>query len=199
MKKIFAFICICICLCGMAKTEPTMLRSVTEYLDADYPPFQLDMPALDAPDEYAYLGIDDRSAGEISFSDLTEKVLIFDVFSMYCPHCQADAPQVSRLYQLIEEEGLSDLIKVIGIANRNSFFEATIFKEKYDIPFPIIADKHLLLSKQLVRKPVGTPFYVVVYIDTDGYGHVFYTRAGSLGEPQRFLDILKKRLKITKG
>jgi peroxiredoxin len=195
VKKIFAFCCISLCLCAMAKSEPTMLRSVKEHLDADYPPFTVVLPALESAEEYAYLGLKGQE-GEVSFSDLSEKVVIFSVFSMYCPHCQKDAPRVNQLYEAIEQEGLSELIKIIGVANRNSFFEANLFKDKYAVPFPIIADKHLLLSKQLVKKQVGTPFYVVIYIDSDGMGYVFYTRSGSLGEPDDFLNSINSTLAI---
>jgi len=131
-----------------------------------------------------YLGLEDTDPFRIS--DLRAEVVLIEVFSMYCPHCQREAPTINQLYRQIEEAGLKDRIKLIGVGAGNSSFEVGIFQEKYDVPFPLIPDEDFTIHKRLGE--VRTPYFLGVRLGAGGNGEVIYSQLGGIGEPDRFLD-----------
>ena len=61
-----------------------------------------------------YLGLSD--ADRFQIPEIQAKVVIIEIFSMYCPHCQRAAPEVNKLYDLIEKDPkIKPVVKVIGI------------------------------------------------------------------------------------
>src|SRR5690606_15376258 len=98
---------------------------------------RLDAP--ESPNARAYLGLQD--AKTFSIGDIQTRILLIEVFSMYCPHCQREAPAVNTLYQQIIDRGdLADRIKIIGIGVGNSSFEVGVFQKTYNVPFPLFPD-----------------------------------------------------------
>jgi thiol-disulfide isomerase/thioredoxin len=98
-----------------------------------FPLIKLPMP--ENKYERRYLGL--SGAGSFRISQLKAKVVIIEIYSLYCPHCQAFAPEVNALYRMIEQiPGLQDQIKLIGIAAGNSPLEVTAFKEKHEVQAP---------------------------------------------------------------
>jgi len=47
----------------------------------------------------SYLGL--KSIGFFKIPQIKAKVVIIEIFSMYCPHCQREAPEINRLYSII--------------------------------------------------------------------------------------------------
>ena len=75
-----------------------------------------------------YLGI--KGEGTFSFPRSRHPVVIVEIFSMYCPHCQKEAPNVNDLYSKIQSnEKLKDKVKLVGIGVGNSPFEVDIFQK----------------------------------------------------------------------
>jgi len=167
-----------------------------KHQDQDYGAFTMSLPLLDNDDDYVYLGSPQRIGEELSFDDFKDTVLIFYIFSMYCMHCQNCAPAVNSLKEMIHEQNLDGMIKIIGIGNKNSEFETKVFREKFAATYPMIPDKERILSKQLIKKPIGTPFFVVVYIDDTGTGYVIHTRSLDLPDPAKFLNTINEKLNI---
>ena len=94
------------------------------------------LPTPKNTDERRYLGLSE--AGSFRISQLKAEVVIIEIYSLYCPHCQSFAPEVNALYQMIQQiPGLQDQIKLIGIAAGNSPLEVKAFKEKHEVPFPL--------------------------------------------------------------
>jgi len=89
----------------------------------------MELSAPDDPSERSYLGLsDDR---HFRIQDVKAAVVIIEIFSMYCPFCQREAPVVNRLYNKIEgNTSIKGKIKLIGIGAGNSSFEVGIFKKK---------------------------------------------------------------------
>jgi peroxiredoxin len=124
-------------------------------------------------------------------------VVIIEIFSMYCPFCQREAPEVNRLYGKIESTpGLKGKIKLLGIGAGNSSFEVEVFKKKYDIPFPLIPDNDFSIYNSLGK--VRTPYFIGVKINPDGTNRIIYSELGALKGADRFLDLILERSGIRK-
>jgi len=137
--------------------------------------------------EKNYLGV--SGSGNFNVTQINTSVLIIEVFSMYCPHCQRSAPLVNDLFQTIQ--GRTDLkqkIKMIGIGVGNSHYEVDLFKNKYGIPFPLFPDQNGSISTMLGVS--GTPTFIGAKINRDGTTERFYFTSGELNDAVDFLSEL---------
>ncbi len=149
-----------------------------------------------APAHRTYLGI--SGAESFTIPDIKAKVVIIEIFSMYCPHCQREAPSVNGLYRSIENSpDAQGRVKLIGIGAGNDAFEVDFFKNKYDIPFPLFTDEDYLVHEQL-GKP-NTPFFIAVKINDDGTHEVSYTQLGGFERAEGFLDLILKESGLKEG
>ncbi len=143
----------------------------------------------DAQDR-AYLGIKEKS-GQIPLENIKADILIIEIFSMYCPHCQKHAPVANELYQAIEgNKGLKDRIRMIGIGVGNSPYEVAIFKEKYSPPFPLFDDRNSAVVNAFGG--ILTPYYFALKMNKDSTFEVFYSKAGGYTDAGEFLDMIVK-------
>ena len=150
----------------------------------------MEFPAPDDPSERNYLGLSgDR---HFKIQDVKADVVIIEIFSMYCPFCQREAPAINRLYNKIENNAsISGKIKLIGIGAGNSSFEVGVFKKKYHVPFPLIPDNDFSIYNSLGK--VRTPYFIGVKINPDGTNQIIYSKLGALKGEDRFLDLILKR------
>ena len=151
--------------------------------------FELPAPSDDAARNY--LGI----SGEEPFtlSEITAPIVIVEIFNMYCPHCQKEAPQVNELYQLLKEDPkLDSRMKLIGIAMGNTPLEVDLFREKYSVLFPLFPDQDMAIGKAL--GVIATPTFVGLKANEDGTFHMFYSKSGRMGGVAEFLE---KMLSLT--
>jgi thiol-disulfide isomerase/thioredoxin len=147
------------------------------------PPVEVRIP--DDPALQRYLGV--SGSGLFSLNRIDADVVIVQILSMYCPHCQREAPVVNRVYEIVEKDPrLKGRIKVVGIGAGNSDFELGIFQKKYDIPFPLFEDQDFTIHEQLGE--VRTPYFFVVKAGAGDRREVVYSRLGGLGDPQKFVD-----------
>ena len=136
-----------------------------------------------------YLGLKNKES--FSFREINGEILIIEIFSMYCPHCQKDAPGVNELYELIEnDEKVTKRVKLIGIGAGNSAFEVGVFKKKYKIPFPLFADKDLAIHKELGS--VRTPYFIGICNQGKGENQIFFSQLAGFSGPKKFLDNILK-------
>lgn len=137
-----------------------------------------------------YLGLSGRGKS-FKVNQIKAKVAIIQIFSMYCPYCQAEAPNVNRLYASIEgNPAFKNKIKIMGIGAGNSQFETGIYKKKYAVEFPLISDGDFRLHKILGE--VRTPYFIAVTLDAKWPAKVIYSRLGALESNDVFLaDIVK--------
>jgi thiol-disulfide isomerase/thioredoxin len=149
----------------------------------------LTLPLPQRVDERDYLGI---SKGPFKLSQIGADVLIVEIFSMYCPYCQKEAPNVNALCRAIESRpGLKEKIKLIGIGAGNTAFEVDAFRKLYTVPFPLFQD-----AEYSVHKTVGevrTPYFFVIKKGKDASNRIVYSQVGSFGEPDAFLDLVLDR------
>jgi len=65
------------------------------------PDINIPVPLGNADKEY--LGLE--GGGFFQIPQIKARAVIIEIFSMYCPYCQREAPEVNRLYHLIENAG----------------------------------------------------------------------------------------------
>jgi len=119
---------------------------------ADKPPQKgetlpvINLPTPKSPAEKSYLGLSGEGAFKIP--QIKAKAVIIEIFSMYCPYCQKDAPGVNELYTLIDNDpDLKKKIKLIGIGAGNTPFEVGVYKKTYAVPFPLFPDQDFTIHK----------------------------------------------------
>jgi len=135
----------------------------------------------------SYLGL--KSIGLFKIPQIKAKVVIIEIFSMYCPYCQKEAPEVNRLYSIIERNAdLKDKIKLIGIGAGNSSFEVEVYKKKYNVPFPLFPDEEFSIHKCIGE--VRTPYFLGVKINDDGTHRIFYSQLGKFKGAEPFLELM---------
>jgi peroxiredoxin len=118
--------------------------------------------------------------------DSKTQVLIIQIFSMYCPYCQKDAPNMNRFFSLIENNpGLKGKIKILGIGVGNTQFEVDTFKKKYNVQFPLIPDADFTIHK--IVGEVRTPYFIVVKLNGPQKKEVVYSKLGGHENVEAFL------------
>jgi hypothetical protein len=146
-------------------------------------------PASDS--ERQYLGL----SKEVPFrlTQIKASVLMVEVFSMYCPICQAGAPEVNRLYTLIENDPkLRREVKIIGIGIGNTPYEVDVFRKKYGIAFPLVPDPESAIQK-VTEQTIRTPTFVVLGRKDSGPIGVLKVHVGRIGNIEDFLGSISGR------
>ena len=161
---------------GIAEIQPPQAGGVL-------PEILLPVPAVALHREY--LGL--NAGGTFTIPEIKADIVIIEIFSMYCPHCQREAPTVNDFYQKIQNDtSLKDRVKIIGIGVGNSDFEVNFFGKTYNIPFPLFADADFVIHKQIGE--VRTPYFIGIEI-TDAANHrVFYSQLGGPNDARQFLE-----------
>jgi thiol-disulfide isomerase/thioredoxin len=149
----------------------------------------MSLPIPKSPAEKSYLGL--SGEGFFKIPQIKAKVVIIEIYSMYCPYCQKDAPGVNELYSLIENDpDLKDKIKIIGIGAGNTPFEVGMYKKTYSVPFPLFPDQDFTIHKACGE--VRTPYFIVVKINEDGSHLIVHSQLGEYPGAKPFLELVLK-------
>lgn len=136
-----------------------------------------------------YLGIDGNAGEKFKLDEIDADILLIELFSMYCPYCQVEAPLVNEFHSLArqqERKGIS--IKIIGLGASNTQFEVEQFGKKYGIEFPLFPDKNLAMYKKLGGE--GTPGFLGCLIKEDGESEIIVRQSGGFDNAEQFLHHL---------
>jgi peroxiredoxin len=141
--------------------------------------------------ERKYLGFGLFDADSIKISPIKANVVIIEIFSMYCPYCQRETHNVNGLYQTIENDpSLTGKIKLKGVGAGNTSYEVNVFKDKYNISFPLFEDPVYFIHKSLGE--VRTPYFIAIKINEDGSHKVIYSKLGAFEGVHQFLTTIIK-------
>jgi peroxiredoxin len=146
------------------------------------PALSLRSPEVEA--QRNYLGL--KKDGPFSLADISAELVIVEIFSMYCPHCQREAPKVNDLYRLLlDTPGLRDRVKLIGIGVGNSPMEVDFFKDTYEVRFPLFPDGDFAIHKALGEP--RTPYFMGIRLGPDRKAQLVYAKLGEFEDPARFV------------
>jgi len=152
---------------------------------------QIEYEAPDAPTDLKYLGISGKPV--LRLTQIQADVLIIQVFNMYCHYCQSEAPNVNRLYQIIETSPtLKGKVKIVGIGVGNTPYEVNVFKKKFNVRFPLLSDPLLDIQKTSESR-FRTPTFIVARKVQGPTLEIVYIHVGRLGSPEQFLDSFMSR------
>lgn len=146
--------------------------------------------ALPAPEEknhQTYLGVDPDQP--FTLDQVKADILVIEIFSMYCPICQREAPKVNTLFQRLEEVK-DKSVRLIGIGAGNSAYETKFFRKTYNIEFPLFSDGKFVIHKKIGEK--GTPYFIGLKPGAPKDRRVFFTHSGDIKDLDQFLDQLFK-------
>lgn len=139
-----------------------------------------------------YLGLSDGK--NFKLPQVKTRLLILQIFSMYCPICQRDAHAVNELHDLIQKvPGLRDEVKMLGVGTGNTPYEVNVFREKFKVAFPLIPDDNFAIQKALSDE-IRTPTFVVVKPTAAGKLEIVLTKVGEIKEPGEFLKKIMEKL-----
>jgi peroxiredoxin len=152
------------------------------------PEFTLPLP--EQAEHRTYLGIEDLEGDSFTVADIKADVVLIELFSMYCPYCQAEAPLINELYEMMQTlPAAGPSVKIIGIGASNSQFEVNNFRDTYKIGFPLFPDQDMSIYKAL--SGAGTPGFIGVRVKGRGTGTAqivlrqsggFHSKEGFLGD-----------------
>ncbi len=135
-----------------------------------------------------YLGL--KGGGTFLVPQIKAKVVIVQIFSMYCPHCQKDAPVANEFFSKLSSDGkLKDSVKLIGIGAGNSDFEIDFFRKQYGIKFPLFSDGDFEIHK--IIGEVRTPYFIAIKINKNGTHKIVYSKLGGIENADEFLNKVK--------
>ncbi|XXJ18744.1 TlpA disulfide reductase family protein [Desulfovibrio caledoniensis] len=134
-----------------------------------------------SPEQRQYLGVPE---GDIRLSDINADFVFVEVFSMYCPICQHDAPGVNDMFARVLASDQADKIRFVGIAAGNTPFEVAFYRKKFDVQFPLFEDPDYVAHKAVGN--VGTPAYYLVDL-RDRKRAVMVFHEGEIKDKEAFL------------
>lgn len=155
---------------------------------------ELQFPLPQKLEEREYLKIQN---GPFRLSDIKTEIVIVEVFSMYCPHCQREAPNVNSLFKALStRKEFQNRVTLIGIGAGNTPYEVNAFRNLYKIQYPLFPDGDLSLHKKLGE--VNTPYFFVVWNKPNTGRRVVYSQVGSIGDPNAFMQMISTKTGIGK-
>jgi len=83
-----------------------------------------------------------------SFLQTKASIVVIDFFDMYCHTCQTEAKDVNELHRAVKHRGMDSKVQFYAIGWGNSPLEAETYRTRFKVPFPVISDRDLAISKR---------------------------------------------------
>jgi len=150
----------------------------------------LELPFTGDTSQRTYLGISAET--KLALGRVNAERLIIIVFNSFCTICQADAPVFNMVYQIIEDDPrLKGRVKLVGIAAGNTEMEVADFREKHEVPFPLVADPKFLVDGA-ISFSLRIPLVIAARVSGASSLEVIKAHAGPLSEPEEILTVLQQ-------
>lgn len=183
MKRTVLHVFIFLCLVASVTIPAGKVRGEEELL----PNLMLTVP--DGLDHRRYLGLTGKAGTSFSVQDIQADILLIELFSMYCPYCQKEAPAVNELYVKMEEVSQNGpVVKIIGLGASNSQFEVDHFRETYGIDFPLFPDRDKSMFRALSGS--GTPTFIGCRMNGGEKPTIVLRKGGGFFSSSEFLQEL---------
>jgi len=151
---------------------------------------QLEFPMPESRRERTYLGLSGNDMFRLH--RIKAETLVVEIFSMYCPICQGEAPKVNELYALIAKDpALKTKVKVLGIGVGNTPFEVDVFRKKFEIPFPLFSDEDFAVEK-VSNQRIRTPTFLILDVSSGKKVNVIGARVGRIPDVVEFAKALHR-------
>jgi peroxiredoxin len=158
---------------GKGKTPPAAKTAIP----------QIKLPAPKSPDLQTYLGV--AKDAEFNLTQVHAKLILIDILNAFCPDCQKNAPQMNRIFNIIDNDAeLKPDIKIIGIAAGNDPVQIDSFVKEYKIKFPVFPDQDNQIHAMLGG--TGPPGIIL----SDIHGKPLYVHEGALED----IDLLLAKI-----
>jgi hypothetical protein len=177
MRSIFLSIAImsCLLLACLASAEPPIEANVNASALAD-----IRLPFTGSDEDKRYLGI--GNADTVSIREIPGERLIIVVVNSFCEICQADAPMMNTMYEIVEKDPvLKGRTKIVGIAPGNTKMEVDAYRSSFRVPFPILADPDFTIDKAVGDNP-RTPIMITAKRRCDRSIEVIQTHFGKIDD-----------------
>jgi thiol-disulfide isomerase/thioredoxin len=126
----------------------------------------------------------DLDGKEISLSSFKGKKVFLNFWATWCPPCQAEMPEIEKLYQ---ETKTSDLvILAVDLGEDKSTAKAFIDKNKYT--FKILLDTDGKLASDYNISSIPSSYF----IDKDGYIVATHLGSMNLAQMKSYINLLDK-------
>lgn len=140
------------------------------------------------PDQKTRLGLE--GDGPFRLSDVKARHVLIEVFSMYCPHCQREAPDMNRLAARIADMRPEGGIALLGLGVGNTQTEVDLFRETFSVSFALATDPGLETHKALGEP--GTPHFFLVSLRDRGTPVVLLSRTGRMSGVDDFIAEIRR-------
>ncbi|MCP5534806.1 MAG: redoxin domain-containing protein [Akkermansiaceae bacterium] len=87
-------------------------------------------------------------------------VVVLSFFDMYCPQCQKDAKYVNQIHAATRQRGLGAKTSFFAIGWNNTPLESEMYRKRFNVPYPVIADKDLTISQRFGK--IKPPLLIVL-------------------------------------
>ncbi|UCF01868.1 MAG: TlpA family protein disulfide reductase [Deltaproteobacteria bacterium] len=182
VRSVFLFI-LMLALCSVGIAFCPVYGAETISPGMKLPEFTINLP--DSEETRQYLGLKDLNS--FSVKQISAKLVLLEIFSLYCPHCHRQAPKANKLYKIIRDnQDLDNDIKVIGIGAGNSLREINVYRTKFRVAFPLAPDRNFEIHKSLGGP--RTPFTIIASCG----GEVLLTHQGVVEDLDEFLRQIRK-------
>jgi hypothetical protein len=146
---------------------------------------QIKLKAPKEPDLQNYLGV--QKDTEFNLTQVRAKLILIDILDVYCPDCQKNAPQMNRIFNIIDSDAeLKSDIKIIGIAAGNDSVQIESFVKEFKIKFPIFPDQDNQIHSLLGG--TGPPGVIL----SDIHGKVLLVHEGVLEDIDFLLEKIRE-------
>lgn len=138
-----------------------------------------------------YLGL--TGSGQFTLPQVNADIVVVEILNIYCPFCQGAAPSVNRLHQLVETDpGLKDKVKLLGVGIGNTPYEVDLFRGKFQVTFPLVADPDAEVQKSSEQR-FRTPTFIVLRKTGKSELQVSTVHVGTIDDVDEFLRSITGR------